>query len=88
MTILRDTGSKGSISHIFGASPVGTEPRKIPGCRLKAPLGLSLLRKRGLVGACLPPNPAFEVATNWKLFIVCICFIVFLFPMSRTQAKK
>ena len=45
-------------SRVFEVALVGAKPLHLtgarPGCRSNAPLGRSLLRKRGPVGACLP----------------------------------
>ena len=40
-----------------------------PFCRLKSPLGRSLLRKRGLVGACLTQTLLGTSTANWKLYM-------------------
>lgn len=55
-------------SRIFEVALVGAKPLHLacvrPGCHSNAPLGRSLLRKRGLVGACLPQT---LLLTIWKL---------------------
>jgi len=52
----------------FEAALVGAKPLHLacarPGCHSNAPLGRSLLRKRGLVGACLPQTLRETRATS------------------------
>ena len=52
-------------SRVFEVALVGAKPLHLacarPGCRSNAPLGRSLLRKRGPVGACGAPNSACQL---------------------------
>ena len=69
VAFLRDCTSA-TLPH-FEVALVGAKPLHLacarPGCHSNAPLGRSLLRKRGLVGACLPQTLLGRSTVNWNL---------------------